>query len=97
MTNAVNYGDQAAEVTLSVEGQEDFVEVRVHNRGNPIPPELQARIFEPFTRAESAADREGLGLGLFIVREIVRAHGGTVEVASGEGEGTTFTVRLSRR
>jgi len=95
MTNAVNYGDPSSEVTLFVDGQDELVLVRVHNRGNPIPAELQPRIFEPFTRADSAADREGLGLGLFIVREIVRGHGGTVEVASNE-QGTTFTVRLSR-
>jgi signal transduction histidine kinase len=97
MTNAVNYGDQNGEVTLAVEGKGETVEVRVHNRGNPIPPEMQAQIFEPFTRAaESAADREGLGLGLFIVREIVHAHGGTIELASNAEQGTTFTVRLPR-
>ena len=74
--------------------------LRVTNRGAPIPTEQQVSIFDPFVstnKASSAAPtRTGLGLGLFIVREIVNGHDGTVEVASTESEGTTFTVRLPR-
>ena len=59
---------------------------------------MLAGIFEPFRRAVEgdAHPTSGLGLGLFIVREIARSHGGTVEVRSSEAEGTTFTVRLPR-
>jgi signal transduction histidine kinase len=54
------------------------------------PPQVLPRLFEPFRRGETSA--EGLGLGLYIVREVVRAHHGTVAVRSTQDEGTTFTV-----
>ena len=73
------------------------VALRVHNEGPPIPPELLQEAFEPFRRGVAGGEGGSLGLGLFIVREVVRAHGGTVEVASAAGEGTTFTVRLPTR
>ena len=73
----------------------------VHNEGMPIPPDLLPTIFDPLVRyatRESAAQRSpgSIGLGLYIVREIVVAKGGTVEVASTAEEGTTFTVRIPR-
>ena len=71
----------------------------VHNLGEPIPPELMALIFEPFTRggrAETSSPRRNLGIGLFIVRHVVLAHGGTIEVSSSAAEGTRFVVRLPR-
>ncbi len=67
----------------------------VHNKGEPIPPDLLPLIFNPFERG--ANERKGLGLGLFIVRAIATAHGGTVDVTSSRGEGTTFRMRLPRR
>jgi signal transduction histidine kinase len=71
----------------------------VHNDGSVIPAELQPHLFEPYRRGKGAevAHPRGLGLGLFLVREIASAHGGTVEVRSSEREGTTFSVRLPRR
>jgi len=70
----------------------------VHNRGDPIAPETLPRIFEPFhsSQAEQARQRGNLGLGLFIAREIVHGHGGTISARSTLEEGTTFTVRLPR-
>ena len=73
----------------------------VHNEGVPIPPNLLPTIFDPLKRyatRESSAERSpgSIGLGLYIVREIVVAKGGTVEVASTAEEGTTFTVRIPR-
>jgi signal transduction histidine kinase len=66
----------------------------------PIPAEMQESIFDPFvsnnTASSSTLAKTGLGLGLFIVREIVNAHDGRVGVTSSESEGTTFTVRLPR-
>ena len=61
-----------------------------------IPPELRHHLFDPFKRGTTHGERQGLGLGLYIVRTLVRAHGGDIEVRSGEGEGTTFRVVLPR-
>ncbi|NOK12868.1 sensor histidine kinase, partial [Corallococcus exercitus] len=64
----------------------------------PIPPEKLPGIFEPLQRATSEVDSTGrsVGLGLYIVKQLVEAHGGTVDVTSTLKEGTTFTVRLPR-
>jgi signal transduction histidine kinase len=69
----------------------------VSNRGPVIPPELVDRLFEPFHQGDDSGGngRRGLGLGLFIVREIVRAHGGMIDVRSA-GDLTTFAVTLPR-
>jgi signal transduction histidine kinase len=71
--------------------------VSVHNEGPPIPEELQANIFTPFRRGERdsrTAKTAGLGLGLYISREIALAHGGDIEVRSTTDAGTTFVVTL---
>jgi len=71
----------------------------ISNRGRPIPEAEQQLIFEPFVHKDGSAPAQpssGLGLGLFVVREIVEAHKGSIEVVSNELEGTTFTVRLPR-
>ena len=96
--NALDYSPADTRVDFSLHGEGEGVRVEVHNEGPPIPRPLLAGIFEPFRRAVEgdAHPTSGLGLGLFIVQEIARAHGGTVEVRSSEGEGTTFTVRLPR-
>ncbi len=91
--NAMRYGEGAVTVAGRVQG--DAVELRVHNRGAPIAPDFLPIIFHPFQRG--AKDRAGLGLGLFIVREIVRAHSGEISVASTRETGTTFTIRLPAR
>jgi signal transduction histidine kinase len=88
--NATHYGHGRA--TVAVVGRGDQLEVTVHNDGPPIAPELLPAIFEPFRRGD--AEGAGLGLGLYIVRAIARAHGGDVYVASSADEGTTFTLRL---
>ena len=63
--------------------------------GPPIPESLQPHLFQPFTRGPDAGRTGGsVGLGLFIVQQIAAAHGGTVEVTSAPGEGTTFRLRL---
>ena len=74
--------------------------VTVHNGGTAVPPALLPHIFESFRSGgdpEKQSGRNGsIGLGLFIVSEIVKAHAGTVEVHSDPGSGTTFTVTLPR-
>ncbi len=71
----------------------------MHNHGEPIPADLLPRLFEPYQRGPRSSElhQGGLGLGLFIVREIVRAHGGAIEACSTAGDGTTFVARLPRR
>src|SRR6266851_9344231 len=70
----------------------------MHNEGPPIRKELLGTMFDPLVQGRSSTQNPtGLGLGLFIVKEIVSAHNGTVSVASSEDAGTTFSVSLPRR
>jgi PAS domain S-box-containing protein len=96
ITNAIKYGDRnPVEVAVKRDGTEALISVR--DRGIGIKPEDQKRIFNRFARAVSERNFGGLGLGLYIVGQIVAAHGGRVSVASTAGEGTTFTVALPLR
>lgn len=94
--NAIKHTNGAqGEIEVSVQSAGDDVVLEVHNFGAPIPPSTMRHLFEPFQRGEH--EREGLGLGLYIVDQVVRAHGGTTSARSSEDEGTTFTVRLPRQ
>ena len=98
--NAVQHGDRRAPILLFARGEEDVIELRIANSGAPIPTDALQTIFEPLIRASSAGSDESqhsksLGLGLFIVREIVLGHGGTIKVQSSES-GTVFTIRIPR-
>jgi sigma-B regulation protein RsbU (phosphoserine phosphatase) len=96
--NSVAYGDITRPVTITSSLDAGTVVIAVHNFGPVIPEAQRARLFEPLTRgADIHADLRSVGLGLFIVREIARAHGGDVGVLSDAVEGTTFTVRLPQR
>jgi len=97
--NAQKYGSEDAPVQVTVRGEDEHVLLEVHNGGAPIPAELLPRIFEPLQRGAVGADPHdhSVGLGLFIVKHLVEAHGGQVSVCSTEQAGTTFTVRLPRR
>ncbi len=98
VVNAVIHA-AAKTVHVSAEGRGPDVLLRVANQGAPIPSDLQKSIFDPFVNRDAASSSvtiRGLGLGLFIVKEIVTGHGGMVELTSTESEGTIFTVRLPR-
>jgi PAS domain S-box-containing protein len=97
--NALEYSPKGTPVDFVLRDEGDTVSLAVHNEGPPIPAERLSSLFEPFQRAveHRVSSGPGLGLGLFIVQQIVTSHGGTVEVRSSEAEGTTFTVRLPRR
>ncbi|MFL5345602.1 MAG: ATP-binding protein [Hyalangium sp.] len=98
--NAVQHSPKDTPVRVTVRGQGDMVLFEVHNQGAPIPAEQLPVLFEPFHRgreAGAATPGRSLGLGLYISRQIVTAHGGRIEVHSEEGEGTTFRVWLPRR
>ena len=95
--NALQYRTSGpVDVSVHDEGA-DRVVIEVHNFGPAIPEEVQASLFDAFRR-ESATNggSQSLGLGLFIAREIVRAHGGSVVVHSPDRGGTTFVVELPR-
>ncbi|HTN52872.1 MAG TPA: HAMP domain-containing sensor histidine kinase, partial [Anaeromyxobacter sp.] len=93
LSNALKYG-RGGPVELRVEGRGDRAVISVKDRGIGIAQEDQERIFGRFERAVSGRNYSGLGLGLWIVRRIVEAHGGTIGVSSAPGEGSTFTVEL---
>jgi signal transduction histidine kinase len=96
LTNAVQHGAEK-NVGLSVKGEEDLVLLEVHNEGPPIRKELLGTMFDPLVQGRSSTQNPtGLGLGLFIVKEIASAHKGTVSVTSSEDSGTTFSVSLPR-
>jgi PAS domain S-box-containing protein len=98
ITNAIKYGrGKPIEVTVARQGRSAVVTVRDHGIG--VPAEDQGRIFERFARAVSVREYGGLGLGLFISKQIVEAHGGSIKVDSQLGQGSTFTVEfpLERR
>jgi signal transduction histidine kinase len=98
VANALQHGAPCDPVKVSVSGDDEVV-VGVHNRGPAIAPARLAAIFEPFRTGRARRDpshARGLGLGLYIVKVIVDAHGGTVAVRSSDEHGTTFTVTLPR-
>jgi signal transduction histidine kinase len=94
--NAVQHGTGDVHVHLHADGEEVVLEI--HNDGPPIPGDVLPQLFDPFRRgtAPEAERSRSVGLGLFITREIVRAHRGAIEVRSTEAEGTTAVVRLPR-
>lgn len=102
LSNAVQHGSRKSPVTLTADGELDAIVLKVSNSGDPIPSDRLQAIFEPLVQAPNASaeaherSKTSLGLGLFIVREIVLAHGGTISVASSAAAGTVFTIRLPR-
>jgi signal transduction histidine kinase len=99
--NALQHGSPADPVSIQVAPAAGDIVIRIHNRGKPIAPAAMASIFDPLVRfadpqARPAGNESSLGIGLYIARAIVDAHGGAIEVASTAQEGTTFSVRLPR-
>jgi len=93
--NAVKYGQgRPVVIRAAADSQRESARLEVSDSGLGIPPELHARIFEPFKRAVATGQQDGLGLGLYIVRSIVQQFGGTVNVDSRPGAGATFVVEL---
>jgi signal transduction histidine kinase len=96
LTNAIKHGSDKM-IGIKAESDEHSILLEVTNQGPPIPKELLGTIFDPLVHGKSSdQNRTSLGLGLFIVSEIVSAHRGTVAVTSSEEAGTTFSVRLPR-
>lgn len=104
VTNALEYSPSDTAVRVELEGtSHDEIRLTIHNEGAPIARESLPSLFDPFTRGATPSRppatshrRRGLGLGLYIVDQIVRAHGGSIGVRSDADAGTTFEVRLPR-
>ena len=94
--NAIKYNHPGGQVTVTAYRKEKHVYLSVEDTGNGIPEELRQRVFEPFFRVDKSRSRElgGVGLGLALVREIVRVHDGSIAVRSNPSGGTVFDVIL---
>ena len=93
--NAIQHGS-GTPITLTGQEQRDSVTLSVNNGGPPIPPDVLPLVFEPLARGRTESAPHSLGLGLFIARAIVSAHGGHIQVNSSPDAGTTFTVGLPK-
>jgi signal transduction histidine kinase len=96
LNNAVKYGSDLTPINVTVKIVNNELCMSVHNWGNPIAETDFEKIFQPFGRTQEAADSgiKGWGLGLSLVRSIVKSHRGHLDVASSEGQGTTFSIRI---
>ena len=94
--NAIKYNHSGGQVTVTADRKEKHVYLSVEDKGTGIPEELKERVFEPFFRVDKSRSRElgGVGLGLALVREIVRVHDGSITVKSNPSGGTIFEVVL---
>lgn len=102
LSNAIQHGDRQKPIVLIADGERDDIVIRVANSGKPIPEGALQVIFEPLVQAPSDPrdfddrSKTSLGLGLYIVRQIVRGHGGEITVESSSEVGTQFSIRLPR-
>ena len=94
--NAIRHGTPGEAVDLIVDGSPNSLSFEVHN-GGEIPEAIRPHLFEAFRDSSLPRARDSLGLGLYIVRQIVLAHGGTIAVTSSQESGTTFRVELPRQ
>jgi signal transduction histidine kinase len=100
--NAIQYGTPDTPVTVNLAGGDDQIVIKVNNRGNAIEPKAMAAIFDPMVRmaaneSPDFTERTSLGIGLFISRQIIQAHGGDVTIESNDSAGTTFIVTMPKQ
>lgn len=97
--NAIKYNHPLGQVTVTAYQRNKHVYLSVEDTGSGIPKELRERVFEPFFRVDKSRSRElgGVGLGLALVREIVRVHNGSICIKSGKTGGTIFEVTFAQR
>lgn len=93
LTNAIKYGD-GKPVSFTVQDEQGWLSIKVKDNGIGIAPEDLTKVFDRYERIRNQARAQGLGLGLYILKQIVNAHGGEVQVESEVGSGSTFTVTL---
>lgn len=97
LDNAIKYSPANSEITVSVTEYEMFAAVNVTDRGIGIKEEEQAQIFERFYRSSEVSEKKGVGIGLYLVREIALRQQGYVKVRSKHGEGSTFSFFMSKQ
>lgn len=97
ISNALKFTDQGGNVRVETTGTDQAVRLVVHDTGRGIPAAQQAELFKKYSRIASGRAAEGTGLGLYIVRRIAEAHGGSVRLTSEPGKGSTFTLELPVR
>jgi signal transduction histidine kinase len=100
--NAVQHGEGEAPVTVTLSGTDENIVIKVNNHGNAMETKTMAAIFDPLVRmaandSPDFTERTSLGIGLFISRQIMLAHGGNVTVESSDAAGTTFIVNMPRQ
>lgn len=96
ITNAIKYGDPEAEITVTLSQDAERAVLRVHNWGEPIPPEQRDRIFGEFIQSGETTRPQGWGIGLAVVRAVAEASGGEVDLESDRESGTTFSITLRK-
>jgi signal transduction histidine kinase len=96
LSNAIKYGSQQQPVLIRYRSEHGRAQLAVHNEGDAIPAAQQETVFQVFRRAEAArqGDEQGWGIGLPYVRTVAESHGGSIEVDSSPGDGTTFTIDM---
>lgn len=94
VANALTHGFMQSPIRVTASADRDYLSFSVWNDGEPIPAHSIGKVFEPFWRHSISNNRQGLGLGLYICSQIVRAHKGVLSVTSTQKGGTTFNVRL---
>lgn len=92
--NAVKFSPDGGQITIRIQRQDEMILMAVSDEGIGIPAAAQANLFQRYYRANNATTHQigGFGIGLYLVKEIISRHDGTIEVFSAEGEGTTFTI-----
>ncbi len=94
LTNAIKYSPEEQPVRVSLQPRDDWLVIEIEDRGPGIPQDLLPHLFDRYFRVRSPKKAEGIGLGLSIVKSIVEAHGGSVEIETQEGQGTQVTLRF---
>jgi signal transduction histidine kinase len=97
LDNAVKYTTQGGRVTVRVQRREIFTEIHVRDTGKGIAPERHAQIFTRFYREPEVCGQEGLGIGLYLARQIAAGQGGFLRVRSAPGRGSVFSLYLPRQ
>lgn len=97
LDNAVKYTPQGGEIAVAVEEWELYVKIAVRDNGRGIPEERQAAVFRRFYREEDVRATAGVGIGLYLAREIITLQGGYIKLTSAAGKGSTFSVFLPKR
>ena len=97
LDNAVKYTPTGGKITVTVEGWEMYAEIKVTDTGKGIPESSQAAIFRRFYREEEVHEQPGVGIGLYLAREIITRQGGYMKVASEPGKGSAFSIMLPLR